>query len=111
VHYKALLESIESQFLEKYSKARIACEVLFVAPCISSCDWLKTWEEMKSDGDFLTEISLESGSLSKNVLMEVKELLRGCESSYQAKVEGENGNEIVLEWKGTQLLRFSIWKN
>jgi hypothetical protein len=111
VHYKALLESIESQFLEKFSKARIACEVLFVAPCISSCDWLKTWEEMKIDGDFQIEISLESGSLSKNVLMEVKEVLRGCESSYQARIEGGNENELVLEWKGTQLLRFSIWKN
>ncbi|WJX82193.1 hypothetical protein P8452_64980 [Trifolium repens] len=111
VHYKALLESIESQFLEKFSKARIACEVLFVAPCISSCDWLQTWEEMKIDGDFQIEISLESGSLSKNVLMEVKEVLRGCESSYQARIEGGNENELVLEWKGTQLLRFSIWKN
>ncbi|XP_045795358.1 protein NODULATION SIGNALING PATHWAY 2-like [Trifolium pratense] len=111
VHYKALLESIESQFSEKFSKARIACEVLFVAPCISSCDWLQTWEEMKSDGDFQAEISLESGCLSKNVLMEVKEVLRGCESSYQARIEGGNENELVVEWKGTQLLRFSIWKN
>jgi hypothetical protein len=85
--------------------------VLFVAPCISSCDWLQTWEEMKIDGDFQIEISLESGSLSKNVLMEVKEVLRGCESSYQARIEGGNENELVLEWKGTQLLRFSIWKN
>ncbi|KAK2414747.1 protein NODULATION SIGNALING PATHWAY [Trifolium repens] len=111
VHYKALLESIESQFSAQFLEARIACEVLFVAPCISSLDWLQTWEEMKSDGHLIGDISLEGGTLSKNVLMEVKELLRGCESSYQAKVEGENGNEIVLEWKGTQLLRFSIWKN
>ena len=111
VHYKALLESIESQFSEKFSEARIACEVLFVAPCISSLDWLQTWEEMKSDGYVKDEISLEGGRLSKNVLLEVREMLRGNDNSYQARIEGENENELVLEWKGTQILRFSIWKN
>ncbi|XP_058739760.1 protein NODULATION SIGNALING PATHWAY 2-like [Vicia villosa] len=111
VHYKALLESIESQFSEKFSEARIACEVLFVAPCISSLDWLQTWKEMKSDGNFEVEFGLEGERLSKNVLMEVSEVLRGSESSYEARIEGLNENELVLEWKGTQLLRFSIWKN
>lgn len=111
VHYKALLESIESQFSERFSEARTACEVLFVAPCISSLDWLQTWEEMKSDGNFEVGFSLEGGRLSKNVLMEVGEVLRGSESSYEARIEGQNENELVLEWKGNQLLRFSIWKN
>ncbi|XP_058739763.1 protein NODULATION SIGNALING PATHWAY 2-like [Vicia villosa] len=111
VHYKALLESIESQFSEKFSEARIACEVLFVAPCISSLDWLQTWEEMKRDGNFEVELGLEGGRLSKSVLMEVSEVLRGSERSYEARIEGQNDNELVLEWKGTQLLRFSIWKN
>lgn len=111
VHYKALLESIESQFSTKFSEARIACEVLFVAPCISSLDWLQTWEEMKSDGYVKDGISIDGGRLSKNVLMEVREMLRGSDSSYQARIEGENENQLVLEWKGSQLLRFSIWKN
>ncbi|KAL5058215.1 hypothetical protein RYX36_029819 [Vicia faba] len=111
MHYKALLESIESQFSEKFSEARIACEVLFVAPCISSLDWLQTWEEMKRDGNFEVEFSLEGGRLSKNVLMEVREVLRGSGSSYETRIEGQNENELVLERKGTQLLRFSSWKN
>ncbi|XP_004492484.1 protein NODULATION SIGNALING PATHWAY 2-like [Cicer arietinum] len=111
VHYKALLESIESQFSAQFLEARTACEVLFVAPCVSSLDWLKTWEEMKSDCEIEDEIGLEGSGLSKNVLMEVGEVLRGSESSYEIRNEGQNVNQLVLEWKGTQLLRFSIWKN
>jgi len=38
-------------------------------------------------------------------------MLKGSDSSYHARIEGENENQLVLEWKGSQLLRFSIWKN
>lgn len=116
VHYQALLESIESHFPARFSEARTACEVLFVAPCVSSLAWLQTWEEMKRDCHHLqAEICIEGGCsrLSKNILMEVREGLRGSEggSSYQARIEGQNDNELVLAWKGTQLLRFSSRKN
>ncbi|TKY65783.1 Nodulation-signaling pathway 2 protein [Spatholobus suberectus] len=111
VYYQALLESIESHFPTCFSEARIAMEQLFLQPCISSLDWLQTWEEMKRDGHLEAEISLEGCKLSKNILMEVREVLRGCEGSYQARIEGQHDNELVLEWKGTQLLRFLTWKN
>ena len=53
----------------------------------------------------------EGCQLSKNILMEIREVLRESEGSYQAKIEGQHDNELVLEYKGTQLLRFSTWKN
>ena len=63
-------------------------------------------------GDHLeAETSLEGCQLSKNILMEIREVLRESEGSYQAKIEGQHDNELVLEYKGTQLLRFSTWKN
>ncbi|KAK7339932.1 hypothetical protein VNO77_20619 [Canavalia gladiata] len=111
VHYQAMLESIESHFPTCFSEARIAMEQLFLQPSISSLDWLQTWEEMKRDCHLEAEISLEGCTLSKNILMEVKEVLRGSEGSYLARIEGQNGNELVLEWKGTELLRFSTWRS
>lgn len=112
MHYKALMESIESHFTSQFSEARIACEVLFVAPSISSHAWLQTWEEMKMDyGHLKGEITIKGSRLSENIMMEVREVLRESCSSYQARIEGQNDNEFVLEWKETQLLRFSIWKN
>ncbi|KAG4922171.1 hypothetical protein AAZX31_18G186300 [Glycine max] len=111
VHYQALLESMESHFPTSFSEARIAMEKLFLQPCISSLDWLQTWEEMKRGGHLEEETSLEGCQLSKNILMEIREVLRGSDGSYQARIEGQHDNELVLEYKGTQLLRFSTWKN
>lgn len=111
VHYLALLESIESHFTSRFSEARTAIECLFVAPYISSLGWLQKWEEMKRGCHLQSEIGLEGCRLSQNILMEVNEVLRGSEGSYQARIEGQNDNELVLEWKGTQLLRVSTWGN
>ncbi|XP_047163951.1 protein NODULATION SIGNALING PATHWAY 2-like [Vigna umbellata] len=110
-HYQALLEAIESHFPTRFSEARIAMEQLFLQPCISSLDWLQTWEEMHSGDPLEAEISFKGCQLSKNILMEIREVLGGSEGSYQARIEGQNHNELVLEYKGTQLLRFSTWKN
>ena len=111
VHYQILLESMESHFPTRFSEVRIAMEQLFLQPCISSLDWLQTWEEMKRGDHLEAETSLEGCQLSKNILMEIREVLRESEGSYQAKIEGQHDNELVLEYKGTQLLRFSTWKN
>ncbi|KAK7294739.1 hypothetical protein RJT34_17634 [Clitoria ternatea] len=110
VHYQALLESNESHFTNHFSEAKISMEQLFLQPCISSLDWLQTWEDMKRGCHVEPEINMEGCRLSKNILMEVREVLRGSEG-YQARIEGENSNQLVLEWKGIQLLRFSSWKN
>ncbi|KAK7287215.1 hypothetical protein RIF29_00351 [Crotalaria pallida] len=114
VHYLALLESIESHFTTQFSEARSVMELLFVAPYISSLAWLKNWEDMKSDSHLLQAevgLALEGCRLSKNILMEISEVLRGNEGSYQTRIEGQNGNELVLEYKGTQLVRVSTWGN
>ncbi|KAK7373974.1 hypothetical protein VNO80_07397 [Phaseolus coccineus] len=111
LHYQALLQSIESHFPSRFSEARIAMEQLFLQPCISSLDWLQAWEEMHRGDPVGAEISLKGCQLSKNILMEIREVLRGSEGSYETRIEGQNGNELVLEYKGIQLLRFSTWKN
>jgi len=111
VHYQALLQSIESHFPTRFIEARIVMEQLFLQPCISSLDWLQTWEEMHRSDPVEAEISFKGCQLSKNILMEIREVLRGREGSYQARIEGQNDNELVLEYEGTQLLRFSTWKN
>ncbi|KAI4353417.1 hypothetical protein L6164_002369 [Bauhinia variegata] len=109
VHYQALLESIEANFPKKHLEARIAMESLFVAPYVSSLAWLQKWEKVRENCHLQGGIGLEGSRFSKWILMEVTEMLKGSESSYQTRIEGDNGNELVLEWKGTQLVRVSTW--
>ncbi|XP_027337249.1 nodulation-signaling pathway 2 protein-like [Abrus precatorius] len=111
LHYQALLESIESHFPTCLLYARTAIECLFVAPYVSSLAWLQKWEEIREDCHLEAEIGLEGCKLNKTILMEVKEMLSGSDGSYQAKIEGHTDNELVLEWKGTQLVRVSSWRN
>ncbi|KAK4268544.1 hypothetical protein QN277_025190 [Acacia crassicarpa] len=109
VHYHALLESMESNFPFQFSEARTAMENLFVAPYISSEDWIQKWEEMRQYQKVQSETELEGRSMGEGTLMEVAEMLRRMEGSYEVKIEGNNGNEMVLGWRGTQLLRISTW--
>ncbi|KAI9116016.1 hypothetical protein K1719_012946 [Acacia pycnantha] len=109
VHYHALLESMESNFPFQFSEARTAIENLFVAPYISSDDWFQNWEDMRQYQKVQSETELQGRSLREETLMEVGEMLRRIEGSYEVKIEGNNGNEMVLQWKGTQLLRISTW--
>ncbi|KAI9116234.1 hypothetical protein K1719_013164 [Acacia pycnantha] len=111
VHYHALLESMESNFQFQFSEARTAMENLFVAPYISSEDWIQKWDEMRQYQKVQSETELEGRSMREGTLMEVAEMLRGMKGSYEVKIEGNNGNEMVLVWRGTQLLRISTWGN
>ncbi|KAI4353419.1 hypothetical protein L6164_002371 [Bauhinia variegata] len=108
-HYQALLESIEANFPKKHSEARIAMESLFGAPYVSSLAWLQKWEEVRENCYLHGGIGLEGSRFSKWILTKVTEMSKGSESSYQTRIEGDNGNERVLEWKGTQLVRVSTW--
>ncbi|KAL1331089.1 hypothetical protein HN51_048340 [Arachis hypogaea] len=110
VHYKALLESIESHFPTS-SEARAAIECLFLAPNVSSLSWLQQWEEISEGFNFHAGFGLDGCGFSKSNLMEIGELMEGCDDSYGAKIGGQNGNELVLLWKGIQLLRVSTWRN
>ncbi|KAF5471498.1 hypothetical protein F2P56_008286 [Juglans regia] len=109
-HYQAMLESLEVNFSLHLPEARIAMECLFVAPYISSLSWLQMWKEIR-EGSHLNEgFGLPGRRLSKEILAEVKELVKG-EISYRASIQGRVGNEMILEWKGTTMVKVSIWTN
>jgi hypothetical protein len=108
VHYQGLLESLEVNFPRHLAEARVAMECLFVAPYISSLAWFQKWEEMR-EGWHLQ--GLEGRRLSKEILTEAEEMVRDGGNSYAARIQGQTGNEMVLEWKGTSLVRVSVWIN
>ncbi|KAE8099134.1 hypothetical protein FH972_017138 [Carpinus fangiana] len=108
VHYQGLLESLEVNFPQHLAEARVAMECRFVAPYISSLAWFQKWEEMR-EGWHLQ--GLEGRRLSKEILTEAEEMVRDGGNSYAARIQGPMGNEMVLEWKGTSLVRVSVWIN
>lgn len=107
-HYQALLESMESNFPIHLSEARMTMECLFVAPYISSLAWLQKWKEVKEGFHLGEALGLEDWSLSKESLIEAEEMVRNG-SSYGVRIEGLNGNEASLEWRGVPLVRVSAW--
>ncbi|XP_020271560.1 nodulation-signaling pathway 2 protein-like [Asparagus officinalis] len=100
LHSQALLESMEWHFPSSFSLARTSMECLFIGPCVSSC---LGEHELVSVGS-----SLEGCRFSKQNLMEAMEIVRG--GDYGVKVRGEWGNEMVLEWRGTPLVRVCAWR-
>ncbi|KAF5953579.1 hypothetical protein HYC85_006435 [Camellia sinensis] len=112
VHYQALLESMESTFPIQFGDARIALECLFVAPFVSSLSWIQRWHEREELCDFQKSYNgLEGWRVSKESLMEAKEMVREGVSPYGVVVEGDNNNEMILEWRGVPLVRVSFWRN
>ena len=110
MHYQALLESMEATFPVHLAEARITMECLFAAPYVSSLAWSQKWEEIKEGFHLGAGFGLEDWSLSKESLMEAKEMV-GEDSSYKVRIEGLNGNEATLEWRGVPLVRVSAWTN
>ncbi len=109
VHYQALLESLEVNFSLRLAEARIAMECLFLAPYISCFAWFQRWEEIREGCHLQAGLGLEGRRLSEEILMEAKEIVKEGENSYGLRIEGQIGNEMVLEWKGTTLVRVSTW--
>lgn len=100
LHSHALLESMEGHFPSSFSLARTSMECLFIGPCVSSC---------LGECEFVSVGSnLEGCRFSKQNLMEAIEIVRG--GDYGVKVGGEWGNEMVLEWRGTPLVRVCAWR-
>ncbi|CAN6581534.1 unnamed protein product [Malus baccata var. baccata] len=110
VHYKALLESLESTFPSHLGEARMVMELMFVAPYVSSQAWLDKWNEERECGNLQPLFGLESRRVSREMLMEAKEIV-GADSSYGVRVGGENGNEMALEWNSIPLVRVETWTN
>ncbi|KAL7590773.1 hypothetical protein Lser_V15G39430 [Lactuca serriola] len=109
-HYHALYESMEQNFPENLTEARIAMESLFVAPYVSSLSWHQKWENIREESEFKENLGLMGWRLSKESVIEAKEMVKESQSSYNIRVEGKNGNEMVLEWRGTPLVRVSCWR-
>ncbi|XP_044474299.1 protein NODULATION SIGNALING PATHWAY 2-like [Mangifera indica] len=109
-HYQALLESIKSSFPTHLAEARMAMECLFVTPYISSHVWLQKWEEMRQGFHIQAGIGLEKSKVSKDVLMEAGEMVKG-EGCYGVRIGGDGENELILEWRGTPLVRVSTWRS
>jgi len=57
-----------------------------------------------------TVLRFEGLRLSNESLLEAKEMVREGEAPYTVRIEGENYNEMVLEFRGTRLIKFSAWK-
>ncbi|KAF5747640.1 nodulation-signaling pathway 2 protein-like [Tripterygium wilfordii] len=110
-HYHALLDSIECNFPVHLAEARVAMECLFVAPFVSCDDWKRMWEERKEGNYCDFKYGLKGVGLSNECWLEAKELVKEGESLYGVRIEGENVNEMVLEWKGTPLIRVEAWRS
>ncbi|KAK2972102.1 hypothetical protein RJ640_010265 [Escallonia rubra] len=108
-HYQSLCESMECNFPLHLAEARIAMETLFVAPHVSSLSWLQKWEEIRESSGFQAGDALQGLRTSKESLLEAKEMVKEGETSYKVKIEGQDENEMVLEWRGTPLVRVSAW--
>ncbi|XP_071699276.1 protein NODULATION SIGNALING PATHWAY 2-like [Rutidosis leptorrhynchoides] len=110
MHYHALYESMERNFPDRLTEARIAMEFLFVSPYVSSLYWCQKWQNVKDEAGFNENLGLTECRLSDESVMEAKELVDERQSLYKIRVEGQQGNEMVLEWRGTPLVRVSAWK-
>ncbi|EEF35681.1 transcription factor, putative [Ricinus communis] len=111
MHYQALLESIEMNFPIHLAEARMALECLFVTPFISSQAWIQRWMEMKECCNLQMGTSLEGWRVSNESLEEARETVKEKQSLYKVRIGGEWNNEMILEWRGTQLVRVSAWRN
>ncbi|XP_039129124.1 protein NODULATION SIGNALING PATHWAY 2-like [Dioscorea cayenensis subsp. rotundata] len=100
----ALFESLEWHFPSHLSLARTTMECLFVGPCVSLIDFVEDFEPFCGHG-------LRECRVSKERLMEVKEMvMKGRDEPYEIKVNGYCENEMVLEWRGTPMVRLYTWR-
>ncbi|XP_076959628.1 protein NODULATION SIGNALING PATHWAY 2-like [Bidens hawaiensis] len=110
---KALYESMEWGIPSYLNEARIAMETLFLAPCVSSKSWFGKWDERQRENSVF-EMNFEKGFGLKGERMsmeswnEAMEMVKEGESPYRIRIEGGNGNEMVLEWKETPLLAVGL---
>ncbi|KAJ8533099.1 hypothetical protein K7X08_015988 [Anisodus acutangulus] len=110
VYYQLIFESLELYFPAHLAEARVAVESLFLSPQVCSFSWLQNWEEIRSATDSCGEIGLQGKRVSKENLLQAKELVNERETPLKVRIEEKRQHEMVLEWKGTPLVRVSTWK-
>lgn len=108
-HFHALFESMECSFPAYFAEGRLAMESLFLAPYVSSPSCFQRWEEIKNGPVSEAITGLQGLKVSNVNLVEAKEIVKDGETSYAVRTEGLNGNEMILEWKGSPLVRVSTW--
>ncbi|KAG9157902.1 hypothetical protein Leryth_000079 [Lithospermum erythrorhizon] len=108
-HYQAFFESMEIHFPVYLRDARIAMECLYLSPYVSANSWIQLWKEKSQISDLREEIGLKGCKMSKESIMEAKVMVNEANSLYTVTVEGQELNEMVLEWRGTPLIRVSTW--
>ncbi|KAF9596661.1 hypothetical protein IFM89_012860 [Coptis chinensis] len=110
IHFHALFESMDWHFPSQLREARIALDCLFVAPCVSSHACLQKWSNSRESFALPSGCGVEGWRLSRQNLVQAKELVKEGQGSYKVCLEGQNGNEMALEWNGTPLVRVSTWR-
>lgn len=110
IYYQSIFESLELYFPAYLSQARLAMESLFLAPQVCSSSWFQNWEEMtRSASNSCGEVGLQGMRVSKENLLQAKEVVNERETPLKVRIEEERQHEMVLEWKGTSLVRVSTW--
>ncbi|KAL8102143.1 protein NODULATION SIGNALING PATHWAY 2-like [Apium graveolens] len=108
-HFHALYESMECSFPAYFTEGRLAMESLFLGPYVSSPSCFQRWEEIKNGPVSEAITGLQGLKVSKQNLVEAKEMVKDGRTSYAIRTEGLNENEMILEWKGNPLMRVSTW--
>lgn len=99
----ALFESLESHLPSpRLSVARTAMECLFVGPCVVS--------SAEACGVDAVGAGLEGFVFSEQSLMEAEEIARRAGAQHYGVGVGGCANEVVLEWRGTPLVRVCAWR-
>ncbi|GMJ03256.1 hypothetical protein HRI_003994800 [Hibiscus trionum] len=111
MHCQAIIESMESDIAKHLDQARMAMECLFVGPNISAQAWFQKWEQMNETCRFEAATRLEGLKVSRERVMEAKEMVREKENSYEVRIGGNSENELALEWRGNLLVKVSCWRN
>lgn len=108
-HYQTVLECMENEFPGELLEARLAIEALFISPLIDPISWSQVWEEARAFSELEEGIWARLGGrrVSRESLAEARELVGG--KSWYGVGIGERENEMVLQWRGTPLVRFQAW--
>ncbi|KAJ6968982.1 protein NODULATION SIGNALING PATHWAY 2-like [Populus alba x Populus x berolinensis] len=71
---------------------------------------LKKWVEMKQGCNLELGNVFEGWRVSRVSLEEAREVVGDEQSSYGVRIGGDLGNEMILQWKSTPLVRVSTWR-
>ncbi|KAL5720960.1 hypothetical protein ACHQM5_013578 [Ranunculus cassubicifolius] len=110
VQFHALLQSIDCHFPPHLTEAKLAIENIFLAPYISSATCYQRWNELGKNSGLETVTGLESRRFSIENFLQAKEIVQEGSSMYSMKVDEVCENAISLCFRGTSLVKVSVWR-